>query len=96
MSHSGPEQPTETCVITNRVFLLSLDEIYRDAVMQHERRELLKCARSVAEALEVEAADVPVEGYYASKPDLTSLMVAAPIWRNSVHSFSPRQLRNLQ
>jgi hypothetical protein len=24
------------------------------------------------------------------------LMVAAPIWRNSVHSFSPRQLRNLQ
>lgn len=71
MWRSKPEGPTETCVVTNRVFLLGLDELYRRAVMVHERGELLNCARSVAVALGVEAADIPVEGYYASNPKLT-------------------------
>ncbi len=39
--------------------------------MWHERDELLACARKVAAALGVKAADVPVEGYYADDPELT-------------------------
>jgi len=38
-------------VVTNRVFLLGLDELYRDAMKRHERGELLACARRVATTL---------------------------------------------
>ena len=55
----------------NRVFLLGLDKLYRDAMKPHERGELLKCARRVAEALHAKPADVPVEGYYAEDEQLT-------------------------
>lgn len=72
MWRSKPEGPTQTCVVTNRVFLLGLDELYRQAVRVHERGELLNCARVVAVALGVEAVDIPVEGYYASDPKLTA------------------------
>lgn len=63
--------PLEQCVVDNRVFLLGLDTLYRDAMRQHERAELLLCARTVAAALEVPPADVPVEGYYADDQRLT-------------------------
>jgi hypothetical protein len=58
-------------VVDNRVFLLGLDKLYRDAMRQHERGELLTCARRVAEALRATPADVPIEGYYAEDEQLT-------------------------
>ena len=62
---------TEHRVVDNRVFLLGLDKLYRDAMKQHERGELLGCARRVAKALNATPADVPVEGYYAEDTQLT-------------------------
>ena len=59
------------CVIDNRVFLLGLDTLYRDAMMGHERGELLECARALTRALEISPATVPVEGYYGQDPALT-------------------------
>jgi hypothetical protein len=61
----------EQRVVDNRVFLLGLDNLYRDAMKRHERGELLMCARRVAEALQAPPADVPVEGYYAEDERLT-------------------------
>jgi hypothetical protein len=58
-------------IIDNRTFLLGLDKLYRDAMMQQERGELLRCARQVAAVLQVAPADVPVEGYYAEDQQLT-------------------------
>ena len=62
---------TEKRVVDNRVFLLGLDKLYREAIKQHERGELLRCARRVAEVLHASPADVPVEGYYAEDEQLT-------------------------
>jgi len=62
---------TERCVVDNRVFLLGLDELYRQAIKWHERLELFACAKKVAGALGVAPADVPVEGYYGDDPQLT-------------------------
>lgn len=67
----NPDLPVERCVVDNRVFLLGLDQLYRDAMQRHERVELLPCARTVAAALHIMPADVPVEGYYADDPYLT-------------------------
>ncbi len=61
----------ESHVVDNRVFLLGLDKLYRDAMKDHERGELLICARRLAAALSVTAATVPVEGYYAEDHLLT-------------------------
>jgi hypothetical protein len=58
-------------IVDNRVFLLGLDKLYRDAMKTHERTELLACARRVTSALHLEPAAVPVEGYYAEEPALT-------------------------
>ena len=58
-------------VVDNRVFLLGLDELYRAAMMQHEKTELLGCARRVSQELGVAPSTVPVEGYYAEEPELT-------------------------
>jgi len=59
-------------VVDNRVFLLGLDELYRNAMKKHERGELLACAQHVATALNVGPADVPVEGYYTEHADLAA------------------------
>ena len=72
-----PEPPSPRArlverVVDDRAFLLGLDELYRDAMKKHERGELLACARRVATALEVQPADVAVEGYYAEDADLTT------------------------
>jgi hypothetical protein len=61
----------EDRVVDNRVLLLGLDKLYRDAMKQYERTELLGCARRVAAVLHSGPADVPVEGYYAEDPELT-------------------------
>ncbi len=57
--------------VTDRVFLLGLDELYRTAMKRHESTELLECARQVASALGATPADVPIEGYYTESPELT-------------------------
>lgn len=67
----NPNLPVKRCVVDNRVFLLGLDHLYRDAIQPHERGELLTCARTVASALDVAPATGPVEGYYADDPLLT-------------------------
>jgi len=59
-------------MVDDRVFLLGLDALYRSAMKKHERAELLDCARRVATALNVEPAEVPVEGYYVEHSDLTT------------------------
>jgi len=59
-------------VVNNRVFLLGLDELYRTAMKKHERGELLVCAQRIATSLDVQPADVPVEGYYTEHADLTT------------------------
>src|SRR4051794_3800522 len=61
----------ERRVVDNRVFLLGLDDLYRDAMKRHERDELLRCARETAAVLEVPPADVPIEGYYNEDEALT-------------------------
>jgi hypothetical protein len=60
----------EIRVVTNRVFLLGLDDLYREAIQKHERDELLRCARETASALSVLPADVAIEGYYAENEEL--------------------------
>jgi hypothetical protein len=62
---------TERRVVDNRVFLLGLDKLYRDAMKRHERGDLLRCARRVSDAARVTPAVVPVEGYYAEDEQLT-------------------------
>jgi len=59
-------------VVNDRVFLLGLDELYRDAMKEHERGELLTCARCVTTALRIQPADVAIEGYYTEDADLTA------------------------
>lgn len=54
----------ERCILDNRSFLLGLDELYRYAMATHESKELLPCARRVAEALGVAPSSTPIEGYY--------------------------------
>jgi hypothetical protein len=61
----------ERLVVDNRVFLLGLDELYRESMKTHERSELLICARETADALSVAPADVPIEGYYTEDAGLT-------------------------
>jgi hypothetical protein len=61
----------ERLVVDNRVFLLGLDELYRESMKTHERDELLICAGAIAVALSVEPADVPIEGYYTEDEALT-------------------------
>ena len=61
----------ELRTVDNRVFLIGLDELYRQAIKQHEREELLKCAEQIASDLSLAPANVPVEGYYTEDESLT-------------------------
>lgn len=63
---------TESRVVDNRVFLVGLDELYRSAMKNHERGELLRCAKQVADDLSLKPANVPVEGYYTEDESLTT------------------------
>ena len=66
-----PLAPTETTrLVDNRSFLLGLDELYRNAMKRFERDELLPCAREVADALHIQPASIPIEGYYSETPAL--------------------------
>ena len=57
--------------VDNRTFLLGLDEQYRWRMKNHERTELLDCARTLAADLEVKPTVRPVEGYYGEDAELT-------------------------
>ena len=61
----------ERCVVDNRVFLLGLDEIYRETMKRHECGELLQCARKISQILSIPPANVPIEGYYYESEELT-------------------------
>src|SRR6267154_4144391 len=59
-------------IVDNRVFLLGLDELYREAMKEHEVRELLRCATRTAEVLRIAPGHVPIEGYYGESAELTA------------------------
>ena len=80
----------EKRVVDNRVFLLGLDKLYRDAMKGHEVGELLPCARRVAQALEVLPDDVPVEGYYTESPELTEYFCLVRALQKVRESSKPR------
>ena len=66
-----PPGTVDEHVVDNRVFLLGLDQLYRERVKRHESTELLTCARAVAARLNVAPAAVPIEGYYTETKELT-------------------------
>jgi hypothetical protein len=68
----GSPSGAETRVVDDRVFVLGLDELYRDAMKGHERGELRGCAERLAARLGVPPAEVPVEGYYGEDEALTA------------------------
>jgi hypothetical protein len=61
----------ETRIVNNAVFVLGLDDLFRDAMKAHERTELLDAAKATADTLSVFPADVPIEGYYNEDEELT-------------------------
>lgn len=63
-------QSSTVAVVDDRVFMLGLDELYRNAMKSFEIQTLLPCARVVAKKLRVRPANVPVEGYYYETPKL--------------------------
>ncbi len=66
-----PLSPKATArLVDNRSFLLGLDGLYRSSMKALESEKLLPCARAVAEALQVQPANVPIEGYYHETPAL--------------------------
>ncbi len=65
------EPMPEQRIVTNRVFVLGLDEFYRQAMKRHESTELLQCAEEVASVLSLAPGNEPVEGYYTESPELT-------------------------
>jgi len=61
----------ELRVISDRVLLLALDQLYRKRMKLHEASELLRCAESVASAIGLEPSQVPIEGYYTESEQLS-------------------------
>ena len=57
-------------LVDNRVFMLGLNELFRDAMKQFESSRLLQSARGVATALHMTPGRFPIEGYYADTPKL--------------------------
>ena len=65
-------EPSSTIVrvVDNRVFILGLDDLYRDPMNGFESQTLLPCAQALAKTLHVQPAHVPIEGYYHETPEL--------------------------
>ncbi len=57
-------------VVDDRVFLLGLDYLYRQAMKVFESQTLLGCAGEVAGRLGVAPSDAPLEGYYGESKAL--------------------------
>ena len=71
----SPNAPGTRRVVTDHVFLLGLDELYRAAMKERESGELLECARRVVSTLgEAPDRGAPAEGYYAESPALTEYL----------------------
>ena len=68
----------EQRIVTNRVFVLGLDELYRQAMKRHECTELLQCAEEVASVLSLAPGNVPVEGDYTESPRTDSILSIGP------------------
>jgi hypothetical protein len=85
---SGNER-SEIRVVDNRVFLLGLDELYCNAMKQHEREELLKCARYIANALNVSPGQVPIEGYYTEDELLSEYFLLVRALQNVENITAP-------
>jgi len=64
-------QEGATLAVDDRVFLIGLDKLYRDAMKDFESTKLLTCAEKVAATLDVEPLTVPIEGYYTESRALT-------------------------
>jgi hypothetical protein len=60
----------EKCIVTDRVFVLGLDGLYREDMRKQETHILLPCARAVLRALRLKPCEGPVEGYYSESPEL--------------------------
>lgn len=73
-------------VVSNDVFLLGLDELYRKAMKRHERTELLQCAREIAGVLGIGPANVPIEGYYNEHKELTEYFSLTRSIQNALRS----------
>lgn len=80
----------EKRIVDNRVFLLGLDKLYRDAMKGHEAGELLPCARRIAQSLDVTPASVPVEGYYTESPELAEFFCLVRALQEVPESLKPR------
>jgi len=66
-----PLPPNTTVkVVDNRMLILGLDELYRNAMKAFESETLLPCARKVAQTLQVQPAKLSAEGYYHETPAL--------------------------
>ncbi len=62
--------PDHEVVVNDRMLVIGLDYLYREAMKQFEAGKLLPCAESVAKRLGVQPAEVPIEGYYTESPAL--------------------------
>jgi len=82
-----PPGTVDEHVVDNRVFLLGLDQLYRERVKRHESTELLTCARAVAARLNVAPAAVPIEGYYTETKE-HQVALEGKISRSSVSHLS--------
>jgi hypothetical protein len=86
-------------VVDNRIFLLGLDVLYRNAMKGFESDRLLDCARRVAQELNIQPADGPIEGYYTETPKLEeyfrlmrSLQEVEERQESTVHNMEEFQL----
>jgi len=62
---------TDCRVVDNRVFLLGLDNMYREQMKQCEENELLSHAQNLVDNLGIKISNVPTEGYYHENRRLT-------------------------
>jgi hypothetical protein len=62
----------EERVVDDQLFVLGLDELYREAMKPRERGELRACAAKVMARLSVAPANVPIEGYYGEDAELAA------------------------
>ena len=79
----------EKRVVDDRVLLLGLDYLYREAIKQHERSELLDCARDLSARLKVNPGSGPVEGYYKEDAELTEYFQLMRALQDVGDSFRP-------
>jgi len=57
--------PEREVIVDDRVFVLGLDYLYREAMKTFEAERLLPCVEQLAQALSVTPEEIPIEGYYS-------------------------------